>query len=91
MEVHNELEGKFALHKRDLDYFGIFKIHEMRIYLKNDFLIDPKVKVSIRGEKTYWMSSDEFIISNSVEELEMWRDKLMHDRLLKRLTFQVNV
>lgn len=91
MEIHNELEGKFALHKRELDHFGIFKIHEMRIDLKKDFLADPKVKISIRGEKTYWMNSDEFIISHSVEELEMWRDKLMHDRLLNRLTFQVIV
>jgi hypothetical protein len=91
MEVHNGLQHMFALHKRDLDYFGIFKIHEVRIDLKKDWQTDPKVKVSIRGEKTYWMSSDEFIVSHSVEELEMWRDKLMLDKLTNRLTFQVNV
>lgn len=91
MDVKNELEGKFALHRTFLDYYGVFKILEIRVWLKTEWLVDSKVKVSIRGEKTCWMNADEFIISDSVEELEMMKDRLIEDKLFNALTYQVDV
>lgn len=91
MEVKNELEGMFALHRTFLDYYGVFKILAVRIYLKTEWLIDSKVRVSIRGEKTCWMSADEFIISDSPEELERMKDRLIEDKLFNALTYQEDV
>lgn len=51
MDVINELEGMFALHKSYLEYYGIFKISHMRVYLKTNWLNASKVTVLIRGEK----------------------------------------
>lgn len=91
MDVINELEGMFALHKSYLEYYGIFKISHMRVYLKTNWLNASKVTVLIRGEKTCWMNADEFIIDQCAEAVEIEKNKLIMDRVFNKLTFQVNV
>lgn len=81
----NQLEGKFAIYKNAAAYYGIFKICEMMICVRDygsDFII------RLRGEKTPWLNAKSCIFASTPDELQYFIDKIELDIQINRLTYQ---
>ena len=81
----NQLNGKFAIYKPLAEYYGIFKVLEMRISVE-DYGSD--IVIRLRGENTPWVRSNACVFANKPDELQYFIDRIELDNTVNCLTYQ---